>query len=77
MLLAALGLSLVHHHEDGLEHQDCLVCHFTQALRTLAVLAVVFFVGVVFAHFLSADRISFVSTSLPSSLLARAPPVFS
>jgi len=77
LILGGFALSFFHHHDDGLEHHDCVVCHLVQAVKALAILAAVFLVRLVFAHFLPFDQKVFVSTSLPSNLLARAPPHFS
>jgi len=78
-LLIGLFCTLFHHHADGQDHADCVVCRLAQQVVGFFVFTLVALVGlaVSFRKFFAVPQRSFISLFLASSLQDRAPPVFS
>lgn len=77
LILAALFLSFLHHHADGQDFDNCVVCKF---VRQIVLLGLAFAVFLLFSPaqdfpFLREDR--FLSLFLTSKLRTRAPPLLS
>src|SRR3990167_2498164 len=76
-LLFSFFFVLFHHHADGQEHADCIICRLTQQIVGFFVLTIAALIGLSQSskRFFVVSIHNFVSLLFSSKLQNRAPPV--
>jgi len=77
-LLVGLFCTLLHHHADGQDHADCVVCRLAQQVVGFFVFALVALINLAVSSrkCFVVPPTNFTSLFLSSSLKDRAPPIF-
>jgi len=78
-LIVGIFAILFHHHADGQDHADCVVCRLAQQVVSFFIFALIALVvlAVSSRKFFAVPLTNFTSLFLSSNLKDRAPPIFS